>query len=420
MSDLKLLTEWVIDNPPLTKRQKIAMGSSLVLSVLSTLVCAPMGRKGAQALFGNEHELASWPFFFLSPILILLLSGRGAYRFSKFFFEEKNSKFEALFQAESPLSIRLFKLLGFSIFSLISGAVNAYNTFEYLPSWLVMLCVGPALIIPGFVMVPAFVEYHQKLWFFLNYVWRGENWRQVQERKPEAMLKKNERYFRQLPPEERQRLNAVFSHPCCSDPLRLLFFPASKQVTFFDKPKMAYGLAVVGFVIGTLAEFFSYRFGRNITSSWPEFLSIIFGVMLSYVRMGISGVATSEVFSGFYDDVHHSIRTGNKTMSHAQIVIRVFIVLFAIAGSLTNLQNQIKTMGHESVFGKILSACAIIAPTCLYFWAGDLVLRDWQYDAPGVSYHACLDKLFAGLPSLKKNQYQKLEAEMALKNNSIF
>lgn len=413
MRDSERIAAWVLEDPPLIQRQKIALGVAAVFCLLSTAVCAPMGGAGAQSLFKTDSAAAYWPFFFTTPILILVLCGRALYRLAKEKTALPNDYFEQIRKPKWPWPALWLKYAAFSILGVIGSSINAYNTMQYLPFWLAVICVGPALLVPGFVMVPALIEHHRQIWSLMQWIFHDAAWREKQLLTPSACLKTARRQYQQLSRPVRQKVNGIFEHPYTEEEnkLNLLFNPLYKlteQVIFTDKPKLAYAVGALGFAIGTLSEMYAYPFSRQIAAPAGSAASVLFGLTVAYVRMGICAIATSQVFSDVADDLHHYCYARESGLTLGQGIVRFSLLLLALTSALPNVQNQIQMMGHEGFFGHVLAISAIIAPACVFFWAGDLIFRDYQYATHGLSYMDCHDRLFRNVHSMKEVYHQAL------------
>lgn len=412
MKPIQRIESWVFDAPPLLTRQKLALGFSATFCLLSTAVCAPMGGSGAQSLFKTQSPAAYWPFFFASPLMILLLCGRALLLKAKTSSAIPNPEFEKMMQPPPNWAWKMLTGSLFLLLCVLGSSINAYNTMQYIPFGFAVVCVVPALLVPGFVMVPALLEYHRKVFYGLQYVFRGKAWREQQEQTLQSRLAQAKRHYHQLPESVRQHVDGVFSHPFKMNRLPLLFNPLQgleESAEFVPRSRFAYAAGFIGLVIGTLSEMYAFSFSRQIASVVDDVSAVSFAIAVAYVRIGIAAVATYDVFSDFIDNIFVSIKTRQTSMTKKQVLAHFGLIFLSAAAALPNVENQIQTMGHDNVFQQVLAISAMIAPACVFYWGGRLVYNDFLYRSPGVSYTNAQDRLFHGYSSLKGKYRHEIE-----------
>jgi len=417
------LSKVIFRSEPLTRRQKTAIASVLAACVLSTAVCAPMGGSGGQSLFETDSPAAYWPFFALSPISILFLCGRASYYIAKRSAAPHSDAWGKIRKPPQSKFSQAIQFMGIAFLGLMSGVINAYNTMQYIPFFLAIICVAFALIIPGFVNIPAMKEYYQR-------VKRGVKWAArkccsrfflSEEGDLLGDLDQSKRFYYQLSSEMRDKVDDNFSHPFISkeDKLRMLFNPVcfdqDCHETLRDKSAVTYGFALLGLVIGSFSQVFTYKLGREIgwvisDALFPSLrpvVGIFFGVMCAFLRIGIEGIACSDVLSDFSDSAHRWYVTRSLNGGVTYYLLQFGLFILALCSAAPNVENQIKTIGKEGFGGGLSTACAIISPFCLAFWAGNRVLEDFQHRGAGPSYLGCHEELATRLP-IVQDPYPRL------------
>jgi len=403
--------DWLMHSPPLTVGQKLAIGFSFVSCLLSTAVCAPMGGSGSQSLFETKSPSAYWPFFFLSPILILFLCGRATYYAAKSFAAPRSFIWKKMRKTPPPKSQLRLRFALMVVLGAWSGAINAYNATEYLPAWLAVICFPFALFVPGVVNIPAIKEYHQRVFEiikFLYYRYRGLTYQRLDNNLSQQLAISKRAYYR-LPTQYHDKINADFLHPYITnaDKFKMLLNPFSflndVNNTSQDNHSVTYVFAFLGLVVGSLSQLYAYPLGYKIggilSGSNPIF-SVFFGVVCAYLGIGINGVACSDVFSELSDAAHHMYQTRSLNNTAPYYLAQLTLFCLAFASSLSNVENQIKVMGNEGFFAKLLTSCAIISPICLGFWAGGRVLDDLRYRRNSPSFIDSHDRLTKALPQM--------------------